>query len=616
MSEGIALFDSDDQLVNFNDDFRDIMLPSLGDVLTVGATFETLVREGAKHGLYSILDTDLESFVAIRLKDHQNLPSHREHQLGDGKWVRFSEQKAHAGGTILSLLDITDIKESELKAIHLQEQIIEVLGSLSEAFALFDPEDRLVLFNERYRELNEGISEQIIPGISFEEIIRAGIKHNHHPNAKGRIEEYVAERIAQHCNPPEPWEQKFEDGRWLRIAEYKTPSGAIAGLHSDITVQKRAEEALRTSEEKFSGILDIAPDAIITVDERGIIQLFNQGARDIFGYKEDEILAQPVEQLIPERFRAGHLGKILKFSTSGGQSRRMSERGEIVGRRNDGSEFPAEASISMLDLNNEKFFNVILRDITPRKRIERIALKAKETAEAASRTKSEFLANMSHELRTPLNAILGFSQIMDSESFGPLGNEKYKEYAKDIHDSGAHLLNLINDVLDLSRIEAGAMHLTESIVDVNEALRSTIRMVQERALRKSIQIIINLNPAPLVIRGDERAIKQIILNLLSNSVKFIHEDGTIEVSSRTETDGGISLIVTDTGVGVKASDLPKVLEPFGQVGDVGTRQHDGTGLGIPLSKRLAELHDATFELESEVGVGTTVKIHFPAERLI
>jgi signal transduction histidine kinase len=256
------------------------------------------------------------------------------------------------------------------------------------------------------------------------------------------------------------------------------------------------------------------------------------------------------------------------------------------------------------------------QDITGQKQVEAELVAAKELAEEANGAKSEFLANMSHELRTPLNAILGFSEVMAEESFGPLGSEKYKEYATDIHTSGIHLLDLIGDVLDLSRIEAGALDLAEGVVDLNEALRAMLRMVQERAARKSLRIDTKLESSLPLIRGDERAIKQIILNLLSNCTKFTGEGGKITVATENERDGGVSLIIADTGIGIASADIPKVLEPFGQIGDATTRVHEGTGLGLPFAKRLTEMHDATFELKSEVGVGTTVTVCFPTERVI
>jgi len=256
------------------------------------------------------------------------------------------------------------------------------------------------------------------------------------------------------------------------------------------------------------------------------------------------------------------------------------------------------------------------RDVSERKRIERELVQSKEYAEAANSAKSEFLANMSHELRTPLNAILGFSEVMRRESFGPLGSERYKEYASDIHNSGALLLDLISDVLDLSRIEAGAVSLAEGAVVLNRVVDSTVRMIRDRAERKSIKIDTDFDPRSPVILGDERAIKQIMLNLLSNCTKFTDEGGAITISSKIEIDGRVLVTVADNGIGIAAADITKALEPFGQISNPRTRKHEGTGLGLPFSKKLTELHDAAFELESRVGFGTTVKLRFPQERRI
>ena len=386
------------------------------------------------------------------------------------------------------------------------------------------------------------------------------------------------------------------------------------GTSSNVTERVLAEQNLRVSEARYSGILEIAPDAIITADEFGIIQMFNQRAQDIFGLNEDETLGQSIEMLMPARFRNDHARNIAEFGNSGVLSRRMSERGGIFGLCKDGSEFPAEASVSRLETDHGVFFNVILRDVTDRKRIENELIEAKLLAEVASGAKSEFLAGMSHELRTPMNAILGFSEVMASESFGPLGSERYKEYANDIHASGALLLDLINDVLDLSKIEAGALELAADVVDLNATLRSALRLVNERAERKLVRIDTRLDPSEPTLRGDERALKQIALNLLSNSVKFTAEGGVVTLVTESQSDGGILLIVADTGIGIALTDIPKVLEPFGQIESARTRGHEGTGLGLSIAKRLTEMLDATFELESEPGVGTTIRLRFPPER--
>lgn len=239
----------------------------------------------------------------------------------------------------------------------------------------------------------------------------------------------------------------------------------------------------------------------------------------------------------------------------------------------------------------------------------------KEKAEVANRTKSDLMANMSHELRTPLNAIIGFSGSMKSETFGSL-NDKYKEYAHDINISGEHLLDLINDILDASAIEAGKLKLVEENMDVGKVFEATLRMVNDRADEGNIRLTSNTNDGLPKIHADKRRLIQILLNLLTNAIKFTPPGG--EVSITASLDGGDAYIftVTDTGIGMDEEDLAKAMSKFGQVDSSLSRKHEGTGLGLPLAKGLVDLHDGTFEIESEKGKGTTVTVRFPPERTV
>jgi two-component system cell cycle sensor histidine kinase PleC len=236
-------------------------------------------------------------------------------------------------------------------------------------------------------------------------------------------------------------------------------------------------------------------------------------------------------------------------------------------------------------------------------------------AQTSDRAKSEFLANMSHELRTPLNAILGFSEIMKNEILGSLGVEQYKEYTQDIHESGAYLLDVITDILDISKVETGNLELAESEVELSEAIGKSIRLVQERAQDAGVKIIAKADGLP-VIYADERLVKQCLVNLLSNSVKFTPEGGKIEICVGRPENGGLSVAVSDTGIGISQEDFERVLSPFGQVESAYSGTYEGTGLGLPITKALIELHDGTLTLESVVGVGTTIILSFPKERVL
>jgi len=241
--------------------------------------------------------------------------------------------------------------------------------------------------------------------------------------------------------------------------------------------------------------------------------------------------------------------------------------------------------------------------------------RARIAAEESSRVKSQFMANMSHELRTPLNAIIGFSEVIRDALVGPVA-ARYKDYARDIHSSGRHLLGLINDVLDLSKIELGRLELHEEPVVLAKVVNDCQRLIAQRVRASNLELAIDL-PADLpLLRGDELRLKQVVLNLLSNAVKFTPVGGRITLTARTTTDGGIVLAVTDTGIGMKSEEIPIALEPFRQIDSALNRRYEGTGLGLPLARTLVELHDGMLCISSAPGRGTTVTVTLPAARVI
>jgi len=242
--------------------------------------------------------------------------------------------------------------------------------------------------------------------------------------------------------------------------------------------------------------------------------------------------------------------------------------------------------------------------------------RALEEAEHANKSKSDFLAHMSHELRTPLNSILGFSETMDQEVFGKLGDKKYVEYAKDIHRSGSHLLQLINEVLDVSKVEAGAMEMNESNVDLNDTMKECAALMKDEAKKVGIKLNLSVPKYLPEFRGDDLRLKQIFLNLLSNAIKFTPTGGEITLEAGLEESGSLKIAVADTGIGIEAEDLQRILLPFEQVEDHMNRKTPGTGLGLALTKALTELHGGKLSLESEFGVGTKVTLRFPPERAI
>jgi len=246
--------------------------------------------------------------------------------------------------------------------------------------------------------------------------------------------------------------------------------------------------------------------------------------------------------------------------------------------------------------------------------IEQLA-ETMEEIEFANRAKSEFLANMSHELRTPLNSIIGFSEVVRDGIFGPVGNPRYQEYLEDIHSSGQHLLDLINDILDISKVEAGAMAPVEEWVNIEEIIASSMRLIEGRAEKGSVTLS-TVIPADLPwLLADELRVKQILLNLLSNAVKFTPAGGKITVQAARNDDGTLTISVEDTGIGISEDEIEEMLEPFTQVRSSRAQRQEGTGLGLYLVKKLTEMHGGALKIESSLGAGTRVNVSFPKKRI-
>ncbi|MDP6875617.1 MAG: ATP-binding protein [Alphaproteobacteria bacterium] len=473
-----------------------ILAEDVGKRLFVNSALVTMLGSGTRQDLLrnnfkeTWVDHDLMYEAWSELQQNKVLVNFEAERVrGDGSrwWVLINGQAITFEGqdaTIVWHIDITARKNAEDARRESENRFREAVDSLTDAFALFDPDDKLIFCNRMFRELNPGLAVNIRPGMTFEDMLRDNINNNRIIEALGREEAYFRERMDQHRAPPdEAVLSQRANGQWLLLREKRAPDGATYLVNTDVTELKAREDALREE---------------------------------------------------------------------------------------------------------------------------------KERAEQANGSKSQFLATMSHELRTPLNAIIGFSDILRQEMFGAIGDARYRDYADDILSSGQHLLDLINDVLDLSRIEAGQYELNLGEVDIAEIVDSSCDVLKEAAKNKDLRIDISIFGDLPIIRADMRAMRQILLNLLSNAVKFTPEGGEVHVRAALDGQGGVCITVADTGIGIAQEDLQTILLPFSQVGSEVLANEGGTGLGLSIVDSLVKLQGGSLEIESRIGEGTQVTVRFPS----
>jgi PAS domain S-box-containing protein len=452
-----------------------------------------------------------------------------------------------------------------------------------------------------------------------------------HADDLAAVEQAVAAALASHSSYEIEYRLIGRDGvfRWVqeRGRGIHDEDGRLLHLDGcifDVTERKQAEAALataldtvRASERQFRSLTASLPGAVYRcrLDGNWTSVFVSDAMTEISGYSLAELSEGGTTRfgdLIAPEDRAT-CDPIVLAAAARGDSFVV----EYRIRHKDGSlRWVQERGRGILgDDGRPLFLDGVVFDITDRKTAEAELLRTKDNAESANRAKSEFLAMMSHELRTPLNAIIGFSDMVIEEMFGPVGSDRYRGYLRDIRNSGTHLLELINDILDLSKAEAGQVDLQESLVDVEELVGGSVALVALRARQAGVEILTDIESDLPKLRADERKVRQALLNLATNAIKFTPAGGRIVLRARLVGDR-LRLVVEDTGIGMAAADIPKALSPFGQIDSALSRRHTGTGLGLPLTKRLVEAHGAAFSLASELGAGTAVTIEFPPQRLV
>lgn len=360
-------------------------------------------------------------------------------------------------------------------------------------------------------------------------------------------------------------------------------------------------------------MLDTATDGVVTIDERGRILSLNKTAEALFGYDQREVTGELFTLLFSAESHAPGLD-YLEGLKGGGVASVMNDGREVIGRVRQGGKIPLFMTMGQIAEGTERRFCAVLRDITAWKKTEGELVEARKVAEKASAQKSDVLAKISHEIRTPLNAIIGFAEVMAEERFGPIANERYKEYLRDIHQSGGYVISLVNDLLDLAKIEAGKLDLDFVSVNLNEIALSTVNLLQPEAQRGRVVLRSGLSPKLPPVVADQRSIRQIVINLLSNAVKFTDAGGQVIISTALGDQGEAILRVRDTGIGMDDKEIALALEPFRQVPT--TRRAGGTGLGLPLTKALVEANRAAMSITSVKKEGTLVEITFPPQRVL
>ena len=481
--------------------FEILGLQPKGELLSFGEVSDRLHPENA----------NIEMMIEELLRGERTV-FNREFRMRheDGHWVWLRARAALAPGErpesphlIGIVFDISAQKKSDKLNQDAELRLKDAIENISEAFVLWDTENRLVLCNSKYQQFHSLPAHACIPGTPYATVTQS---------AKEPIVRQYVPTIAGDSNEGKSLEVQLGDGRWLQINERRTRDGGFVSVGTDITALKKHEERLLLSE---------------------------------------RTLMMTVRDLQKERLLADQ------------QSQRLADLADKYARE-------------------------------------------KTRAETANRSKSEFLANMSHELRTPLNAIIGFSEVMQEQMFGPLGSQKYVGYCHDIHKSGQFLLDVINDILDMSKIEAGRMELELTSLSVPSIIEDIMRFVGPRAHEGHVEIVLDM-PKFCNIVGDKRALKQVFINLLSNAVKFTPEGGQVRVSM-VKVAEGVRLQIIDTGIGIPGNDIEKLGRPFEQVENQFTKSKGGSGLGLAISKSLVDLHNGSLAIASVVGVGTTVTV--------
>jgi len=487
------------------------------------------------------------------------------------------------------------------------------LETLPIGIALFDSQKNLAHVNRRVYSLLGVEPEQLTPETTLEGILKLVVATG--KTSRDEAQEIAAGhvRLLAHLSPQTIVTNR-RDGRVIQIQLNRLDNDAVSATFEDAGARQMAEAALKHSEERFRDFAETSADWHWEADLDGRFTYLTPPHRTIAGIPASALVGCVWHDLFPllgaDRNAVARVAEMIA-------NHEPFTGIEIPAKGIDGSQVWIQ--VSGRPIYSDRGVLIACRgsgtDITPQKMAEAAVRKATSELDVAYRAKSQFLANMSHELRTPLNAIIGFSDMIRSEIAGTISNRTYVQYASDIHEAGEHLLSLINDILDMSKIETRAMEIDEQSVDIARVIHAAIRIIYGRGEQNQAPLVVNLPPSMPTLIADELRMKQVILNLLANAIKFSPPESKVTIDIDASPVHGLVMKIIDQGIGIAPEDIPIALMPFGQVRGSSRHRSEGTGLGLPLSKSFIELHGGTIGIESERGKGTTVIVTLPPSRL-
>jgi len=628
LTEGFVLYDRDGYMVMANQRYYEMTRHDI-NVVKPGIHFSEIMRITVERQPDFTPGFNTSAYVTTLSSEFQT-PTGKpvDAQPFPGVWLRMQRRRTVDGGIITVFNDISDLKQAE-------QNLRDAIDAISDGFVLYDQNDRVVLFNERFVDHNRRMADAIKPGVSFEEMIRIAVDRGIMKPAKGTTaEDWIMERVARHQDPNgKPFEREVEDGRWLLVHEQRTITGGIVGIGTDITAVKKAERQLYDAIESIS-------DGFVLYDEHERLVLSNSKYRELYkeitehlvpGATFGEILKASIQRdtidLDPKFLDDWLSERIEQFRKGSGSTETRLANGRWVRnterRTSDGGVVGIRTDITALKEQQETLRRNIADLEAAKRQVEQQSFRMreladryateKERAEEGSRAKSEFLAMMSHEIRTPMNGVLGTIGLLQN-------TELTKHQIKLVgtaRDSAEHLLTLINDILDFSKLEAGRIDLEQIDFDLPHLIESAISMMNPRAVMKGLQMDKEIAPSvPRFMKGDPGRLRQILFNLAGNAIKFTDKgDVTLLVEAAKMEDGRhfLTFKVRDTGIGIPADKIDRMFGKFSQADSSIARRFGGTGLGLAISKQLVELMGGRIGVDSVEGKGSTFWFALPME---